>query len=566
MQPTPTAELDRAIQTLAQNRERWAGTGLPARVEILERLARDTLAVSREMVAAACRAKGIDLDRPAAAEEWFGGPVTILRNVRLLAMSLREIARKGRPKLARGDLRRRVDGTVSARIFPMEWKDGLLYSGFTADVWMEPGISEDDVLRTMARAYESGPRASDGRVSLVLGAGNVASIGPMDVLYKLFNENQVVLLKMNPVNEYLGPFIERAFKVLVDEGWLRVVYGGAEVGSYLVVHEGIDNIHITGSTAVHDAIVWGPPGPAQDEAKRTGARRTNKPITSELGCVTPVVLVPGDWSEKEIEFQAQNVATMLANNASFNCNAAKVLVTSRDWPGRKPFLDRLEEILRALPSRKAYYPGSRGKYERFLAAHPESKKLSAEREDAVPWTLIRDVAPDGEREIAFREEAWCGILAETGLEARDAGEFLARATDFCNDRLWGTLSCSVIVDPKTEKRLGADFERAVADLRYGSVAINHWAGLSYGLAVTPWGAHPGHTLEDVGSGIGFVHNTLLLDRPRKSVVRGPFTVFPKPPWFVTHSGAHKVAPKIAEYEGSPSVLRIPGIAAATLGG
>lgn len=43
-----------------------------------------------------------------------------------------------------------------------------------------------------------------GKVALVLGAGNVSSIGLMDVLYKLFIENQATLLKMNPVNEYSG--------------------------------------------------------------------------------------------------------------------------------------------------------------------------------------------------------------------------------------------------------------------------------------------------------------------------------------------------------------------------
>ncbi len=42
-----------------------------------------------------------------------------------------------------------------------------------------------------------------GKLALVLGAGNVASIAPLDVLHKLFIENQVCLLKLNPVNDYL---------------------------------------------------------------------------------------------------------------------------------------------------------------------------------------------------------------------------------------------------------------------------------------------------------------------------------------------------------------------------
>ena len=48
----------------------------------------------------------------------------------------------------------------------------------------------------------------------------------MDVLYKLYAEGEVCILKMNPVNEYIGPIIEKAFKPLIDEGFLAIVYGG----------------------------------------------------------------------------------------------------------------------------------------------------------------------------------------------------------------------------------------------------------------------------------------------------------------------------------------------------
>ena len=54
----------------------------------------------------------------------------------------------------------------------------------------------------MAAFYrERGPH---GGVALVLGAGNVNSIPPLDALYRLIARGQVVLLKMNPVNDYLG--------------------------------------------------------------------------------------------------------------------------------------------------------------------------------------------------------------------------------------------------------------------------------------------------------------------------------------------------------------------------
>ena len=72
-------------------------------------------------------------------------------------------------------------------------------------------------------------------VALVLGAGNVSSIGPMDLLYKLFVDNQVVALKVHPVNDYLGPLLAEGFQTLRDWGVLRIVYGGVDVGSSGVV-------------------------------------------------------------------------------------------------------------------------------------------------------------------------------------------------------------------------------------------------------------------------------------------------------------------------------------------
>jgi hypothetical protein len=51
-----------------------------------------------------------------------------------------------------------------------------------------------------------------------------------DVLHKVLVESCVVVLKMNPVNEYQGPLLEHIFAPLVDAGVLQVTYGGGQVG------------------------------------------------------------------------------------------------------------------------------------------------------------------------------------------------------------------------------------------------------------------------------------------------------------------------------------------------
>ena len=56
-----------------------------------------------------------------------------------------------------------------------------------------------------------------------------------------------------------------------------------------------------------------------------------------------------------------------------------------------------------------------------------------------------------------------------------------------------------------------------------------------------------------------VHNALMFDKPEKSVVYGPFRMWPKPSWFLTHRKAHKLAPKILTMAGNPSLIRLPGI-------
>ena len=53
----------------------------------------------------------------------------------------------------------------------------------TAEVWMEPGVTPENLDDNVAGFYRR-PKAP-GKVALVLGAGNIAAIAPLDALYKL---------------------------------------------------------------------------------------------------------------------------------------------------------------------------------------------------------------------------------------------------------------------------------------------------------------------------------------------------------------------------------------------
>lgn len=552
------AELDAAVAVLQEKKGAWTAVGPRERLSLLSDLSRRFLAVADRWAQLGIEAEGLDPEHPGSGEEALVGPYFILRNLRLLRESLLDVETHGRPRIP-GAVRTRPDGQVTARIFPIDLYDRIFYSGVAADVWMEPGVTVESLPETMAVAYHAPVR--QGRVALVLGAGNVSSIGPMDALYKLFVEDQVVLFKTHPVNVYLAPLMEEAFKPLSDRGFFRLVYGGAEEGAYLCQHPGVEEIHITGSDRTYEAIVFG----SGEEGRRRKA--ANEPIlhkrfTAELGNVSPVIVVPGPWSDGDLAYHADNLATMLTNNAGFNCNAGRVIVQQASWDRRYPLLASVRKILDQIPVRRAYYPGAADRFDTFLSQHRETAETFGTRAgDRLPWMLIPDLDPANRDDVAFTTEAFCGVCGETGLPADSVPEFIDRAVAFCNDVLWGTLNATLIVHPESLKDPGvaSAVDRALADLRYGTVSVNHWAAVGYGLVVTPWGAFPGHTARDIQSGVGIVHNTLMFSRPQKTVVQAPFRVWPKPVWFATHKTAHKLTPKLSAFEAEPSLAKLAGI-------
>jgi acyl-CoA reductase-like NAD-dependent aldehyde dehydrogenase len=565
---TSRQEMDQAVAELQARKAAWPAVGAAARRVLLDRLRRDFLTVAERWAAASATAFGL----PDTGETSLTGPYFVLRNLRLLDESLAAIAAGGVPRIP-GPVRQRADGQVIARVFPHDVYDRLFYGGVTAEVWMDPEVAPGDLASTQAVAYH---RLDGGGVALVLGAGNVSSIGPMDALYKLFVENRVVLYKAHPVNAYLGPLLAEAFRALAEGGFFRLVYGGAEEGAYLCAHPGVDEIHITGSDKTYEAIVFGP-GEEGRRRRERNAPLLAKPISAELGNVSPVIVVPspGGLRPGDLAYQAENLVTMLTNNAGFNCNAARVIVQHAASPDREPLLAAVRALLARVPPRRAYYPGAADRQRAFVAAHPEAERFGAQAgsqgdpgDTILPWTLIPGLDPAARGDICYTTEAFCGVFGETALAAAGPVEYLERAVAFANDSLWGTLNVTLVVPPAAiaDPAVAAAVERAIAGLRYGTVAVNHWAAIGYGLVITSWGAYPGHTPRDIQSGTGVVHNTLMFSRVQKSVVRAPFHARPKPAWFATHRTAARLTPRLVRFEAAPSLAKLPGIFSLALRG
>lgn len=544
--PATPAEIQRDLEELSDGARRWIALRTSAKADLLEAVRACVYREAERWANAAAEAKGV-AGTPLAGEEWIAGPWALLYALNRYIATLREIARDGESYIPPSRIREREDGQLVVGVFPDTLYDRALFAGICADVWMEPGITRDDLSSTTASWYKQS--APQPRVALVLGAGNVAAIPPLDVLYKLIADGAVCVLKMNPVNAYLGPVLEAALKPLVDGGFLRFAYGGPEIGKLLCAHPLVDEIHITGSDRTHDAIVFGD-GPDAAERKRNGDPVLRKPITSELGNVSPTIVVPGAWSDTEFRFQAEQIVTQKLNNDGFNCIASQVLILPREWDGTAKLLAQIDAVMRDASDRPAYYPGAQQRAER-LSEGRTVERFGRNGGGYTARAIVHVEADSGD--AAFTTEAFCSVLLVTTLPG-DGAAYLRDAVAFANDRLWGTLGANIVVHPATQRELSGEIDAAIASLRYGCVAVNAWSALGFLLAETTWGAFPGHTLRDVRSGIGVVHNSYLFGRAQKSVVYAPFYQRIKPVWFITNRLLDRIGKALVEYEMHPSPL------------
>jgi acyl-CoA reductase-like NAD-dependent aldehyde dehydrogenase len=558
---TPRSDIDQALTVLSAGKDRWANLPLAEKLALLDRVQRDLAPLAELWSNAAADAKGLPRDSREAGEEWFTFAV-MERNVRLLRRSLTDIGRYGRPRLP-GRPHRATSGHLVVPVFPQTTADRLVFSGLRGEAWLKPGVDETVLEAEQAALYRDSRR--EGRLTLVLGAGNVTALGPSDILDKLFCEGHVVIYKAHPVTAYTGPLTERGFAALIEAGALRIVYGGAEEGTYLAYHPQVDELHITGSDRTYEAIVFGP-GEEGARRKATQERILTKRFTCELGNVSPVIVVPGPWSDADLAYQGEQLAATLTINAGFFCLTTRVIVQHAGWPLRDALLDRVRRTLTAIPTRPAYYPGAERILTRFLSAHPAAERIGAAGEGHLPWTLIAGLDAEKRDEPCFTTEAFCPLFAETALAAGSVPDFIDRAAAFCNERLWGTLTATLLVHPRSlrDPAVAAAVDRAVSDLRYGTLGVNVWGLYGYVSMTGSWGAFPGHPSHDIQSGQGTVHNLLMLPCVEKTVLRAPFRIRPKPPTLPSHRNLLAVGHRLAEHEAAPSPWRLGRLMLAAL--
>lgn len=540
--------LERQLDTLARAAAAFAAGPALERARLARETARSVAAAANRWVEAAVAIKAGASAAAAAtrasvvAEETATGPLVTLRLLLTTARIWTDIAAHGRPAISRSP---RIvhaaagpDGPASFVAVEVLPEPGLLDRATFQGQRVTVRCANPGSLAAFNESWraEVSTRPRSGGVAAVLGAGNVTSLAPGDAFSQIFDHGRAAFVKLHPLHAPLEPVYRDAFSPLIAAGLLAFESGGPELAQGLCTAPAITHVHLTGGRGAFDAIVWGGPGPHPAGA----GPRLAKPITCELGNVTPWIVVPGRYTQRQLRFQADLVAASIANNTSFNCIATKCVVTCRSWPQREEFLGLVSTRLGSLPRRGAWYPGA-------VAAWQEATGRAPPADGTLACTLVTDVADDGDRRLLDRE--WfVPLAAEVPLEAADVEAFCGRATAFAGS-LPGSLAASVTIPATLAPRDRGRADLLVEHLRYGVVAVNTWSALAYAVASVPWGGYPGGTLIEPGSGIGLVHDPLLLPLVHNSILAAPLAASLTPAWVPWHgSGDHLARGLLAAYE------------------
>jgi acyl-CoA reductase-like NAD-dependent aldehyde dehydrogenase len=542
----PDFDIASECQQLSHAADRWRSVVPRERAELAMRTAQSIGSKSEAWVRAAVAMKSVGPDGQDActdrlrsvlrAEECATGPIATLRLLFLTAQALQSIGKIGvpgtsvSPRMTHGQnqIHESPFGSpssfVAVDVLPVcKLYDPTIFRGHRATVRCANTGSVETFMKLWQEECRPSPDAEG--VAVVLGAGNVTGLAAADAVCQIFEHGRAVLLKLHPVQASLAPVLQAALSPLVEADLLRVVVGGAALVCDAISTQEVTAMHLTGGEETFRNVV-----------SSNKSKLRTKSITCELGNVTPWIIVPGNYSEKDLCFQADQIAASIANNSSFNCIATKVILTSRHWAQRQRFLDRIEQRLRSLPARPAWYPGAADLHHKATGDSVQDGCLQPK--------LLRDVYRESHPHW-FAREWFIPIAVETTMEGETIEDFCVAASRVVHD-LPGNLAASVTRPDRMATHDESRVELLIEHLRYGVVAVNAWSALAYAVANIPWGGFPGGTIEAPESGLGYVHNPYFLPLVQNSILRAPLRVWPTPPWFPWHSKGGQLAGGVAE--------------------
>ena len=241
------------------------------------------------------------------------------------------------------------DDLYDIQTFPSSRKDRLMSQHQT------------QTLRVKGEPVQVNPMDKPAGIIAVSGAGNYSS--SLEMVKAMFLENCAVVHKPHTLNRETDKVWAKIFEPLVDHGALSFLEKDAD--RTLNTDPRLSKIYFTGGTGTALKIM----------------ESTDTPLVSECGGNNPCLVVPGDrsWTDKEIEHQAVQIATISKLNGGAVCGRVQTVITSKHWPQREEFLSALRKaIAEDTPAAGTYYPGSDQVVAGFRDAYPAAEILEPE--------------------------------------------------------------------------------------------------------------------------------------------------------------------------------------------
>ncbi len=382
----------------------------------------------------------------------------------------------------------KVEGSdaYDLEVFPYFFSDRIVYQ------------ERRDVLRVKGEPVQVNPMDKEGGILAVLGAGNYCS--SYEIIRALFIDNYVVVHKPHEINQEADFIWAEVFQPLVDHHALSFVE--AVKGKVIISHPKVDKIYFTGGLARAETI----------------RNNSNAEFVGESGGNNPCIIMPGQWTDEEIEHQALHIATFSKLMGGANCARLQTIVTCKNWPQRQQFIKALRTAFSQLvPDFTTFYPGTVEKYWEFKKEATLYDEYCAES-GAGHHTKLLFVEDVGGNEFFIENEAFCQVVSEVALDVEhDIETFAQVCVDYCNTRLLGTLACGIMLSKSTESSYRNVLDHMVSELRYGAISINTMPAYIWLNPYLTWGGNEEE--QAYVSGNGNFGNLLSYENVEKSIAK-----------------------------------------------
>lgn len=480
----------------------WATTSATEKLALIEEIQKNLKTHAKALGETDAKMKnGLIGENITSAAEGMGTTVMPMAGTLLGIKHFYEALVKGKMLQPKG-IKKLENDVYEIEVYPMFGKDKMVAQ------------KQRGFLHVEGEPKQTNPMEKPAGIIAISGAGNYSS--SIEMVMALFMENKATLHKPHQLNEATDAVWEKIFAPLIKRK--AVAFCDADQGREMSTLSGLHAIYFTGSTGVAHAI--------QNAA--------SAPLVSECGGNNPCIIIPGKWSDKDIKRQAIQLASVGKLNGGAVCGRPQTIITSKNWEQREQFLKELRKAIEDETfACSTHYPGVNETKKAFLDNQPTAEILKPEngKHKNSEFVFIPNISED---DFAVSNEAFCQIYSEIPLDVSiDTDDFLTKATEFCNNKLLGSLGCMILVDNETMQTNQERIQKAIEELNYGGISVNDVPPNIWLNAYLTWGGC-GETTENFVSGVGNFGNAFNFENVKKSVILNDFNATS---FELTHRGA-----------------------------